>query len=176
MKRNGKPNSAKKVDGAGAFAVCSFFLLLGAAAGCFSGSFADIELLELMEGGDKFAQCLVLALFMTGAALLFGSSCIGFLLMPALSAAAGFAAGYVMAAEILVSGSWGEAFLNRGWFIAAALPAFLVLCTCALRTSAAALGIVVFGTRPEPGIISGFIKMIAICVLLSILLAAAAAL
>ena len=172
MKYARKQNGSGRSGGFAAFAVCSVFLLLGAAAGSFAGSYADGSGVVLSETGRGFGECLALNLLAVGAVMLLGSSCVGFILLPLLCAASGFAAAFAMSAVMLVRGSWSAAFLSCGWVIALALPLFTVLCAFAMQASAAALGLLAFGTRPRPDAASGFIKLLIISAVGAVLLAA----
>lgn len=168
-------NNSGQGRGMAAFAVCSVFLLLGAAAGGFSGSHAGSIAVSWPESAKGFGECLAANLIVVGAVLILGSSCIGFLLLPVLSAVAGFACGFVMTAATLLSGGWSGAFMHCGWFIAIALPVFTVLCACAMRASAASFRLLVAGVRPEAEALNCFIKVLMISVVLAVLLAIAAA-
>lgn len=176
MKRLKKQNGFGQGEGFTAFAVCSVFLLLGAAAGSFSGSYAGGSVTGwLPERGSGFGECLAGNLLAVVAVLILGSSCIGFFLLPFITAAAGFAAGFAMSACFAISGSWSAAFLQCGWFVALALPVFTVLCVCAMRASKAVMGLMVSGTRLQPDTVPSFLKMFILSGAVSVLLAAARA-
>lgn len=175
MKHLRKQNAPGQGGGFTAFAICSVFLLLGAAAGSFSGSYVGGSGAAWLERGSGFGECLAGNLLAVGVVLLLGSSCIGFFLLPFLSAAAGFAAGFAMSAYLAISGSWSAAFLQCGWFIVLALPVFTVLCVCAMRASKAVMRLMVSGTRPQPDTVPAFLKILMISGAASILLAAARA-
>lgn len=168
-------NNSGQGRGMAAFAVCSVFLLLGAAAGCFSGSHVGGMTISWTESAKGFGEYLAANLIAVGTVLVLGSSCIGFFLLPVLSAAAGFVCGFVMTAATLLSGGWSSAFMHCGWFIAAALPVFTVLCACAMRASAATFRVLAAGIRPEAEALNCFIKVLMISVALAVLLAVAAA-
>lgn len=175
MKRIRKINNSGQSGGMAAFAVCSMFLLLGAAAGCFSGAHTGSLAVSWTEDAKSFGEYLAVNLVAVGAALVLGSSCIGFFLLPILSAAAGFICGFIMTAAMLLSGGWSAAFMHCGWFIAIALPVFTVLCACAMRASAAAFKVLTAGVRPEAEALNCFVKVLMISVALAVLLAIAAA-
>lgn len=168
-------NNSGQERGMAAFAVCSVFLLLGAAAGCFSGSHVGGIAVTWAETSKGFGEYLAANLIVVGAVLVLGSSCVGFFMLPMLSAAAGFVCGFVMTAAMLLSGGWSGAFMHCGWFIAIALPVFTVLCACAMRASAATFRLLVAGVRPEAEALNCFIKVLMISVALAVLLAIAAA-
>lgn len=169
-----KADNASRGSGTVSFALCSLFLILGAAAGCYSGSHVAAALPSLAEKGRSFGQCLALNLTAVGAVLLLGSSCVGFILLPLLNGAAGFLCGFVMAAATLVEGGWGKAFAQCGWLIVIALPMFSVLCVCAARASAASCRTILLGARTDGEALSGFIKTLMISGALAVLLALAA--
>lgn len=175
MKRIRKINNSGQGGGMAAFAVCSVFLLLGAAAGCFSGSHTGGLAVSWTEDAKSFGEYLAVNLIAVGAALILGSSCIGFFLLPMLLAAAAFICAFTMTAAMLLSGGWGAAFAHCGWLIAIALPVFTVLCACAMRASAAAFRTLTAGVRPEADALSCFVKVLMISVALAVLLAVAAA-
>ncbi|MDD6188700.1 MAG: hypothetical protein PUB32_03870 [Clostridiales bacterium] len=176
MKRLRKQKGSGQGGGFAAFAICSVFLLLGAAAGSFSGSYVGGSGAGwLLERGSGFGECLAGNLLAVGAVLILGSSCIGFFLLPFLPAAAGFAAGFAMSAYLAISGSWSAAFLQCGWFVVLALPVFTVLCVCAMRASKAVLGLMISGTRFQPDTVPAFLKILMISGAASVLLAAARA-
>lgn len=168
-------NNSGQGRGMAAFAVCSVFLLLGAAAGGFSGSHAGGIAVSWTESAKGFGEYLALNLIVIGTVLVLGSSCIGFFLLPVVSAAAGFVCGFLMTAATLLSGGWSDAFMHCGWFIAIALPVFIVLCACAMRASAATFKVLVAGVRPEADALNCFIKVLMISVVLAVVLAIAAA-
>ena len=168
-----KADNAGRGSGMMSFALCSLFLILGAAAGCYSGSHVTAALPSLAERGRSFGECLALNLTAVGAALLLGSSCVGFLLLPFLNGAAGFLCGFVMTALTLMEGGWGKAFVRCGWLIVIALPMFSVLCVCAARTSAEACRSVLLGTRADGETVGSFIKILMISTARAVLLALA---
>ncbi len=174
MKHVSRMNSRGQGGGITVFAVCSAFLLLGAAAGCFSGSHTGNLDVSWSEEARSFGEYLAMNLIAVVTALVLGSSCIGFFLLPVFSAAAGFICAFVMTAATLIGG-WSAAFVHCGWFIALALPMFTVLCTCAMRASVAAFRTIAAGARPEPDALNCFVKVLMISIVLAIMLAVAAA-
>jgi len=173
MKYIRKTNS-RGYGGMAAFALCSAFLLLGAAAGCYSGSHTGSLAVSISEETRSFGEYLAMNLIAVGSALVLGSSCIGFFMLPVLSATAGFICAFVMTAATILGG-WKTAFLHCGWFITIALPVFTVLCTCAMRASATAFRTIAAGARPETEVLNCFVKVLMISIVLAILLAVAAA-
>ena len=169
-----KKNTSGYGSGMMAFVLCSLFLLCGAAAGCYSGAHADVASLSLAESGRSFGEYLVINFVGVGLALLLGSSCVGFLILPLLNGTAGFICGFVMTAVMLFEGSWGRAFVGCGWIIVLALPVFSVLCACAARASASACRAVLLGVRADGEALNCFVKMLMISTALAILLAIAA--
>ncbi len=174
MKYAGQINKNGQSQGMMAFGICSVFLLLGAAAGCYAGSHTGAEAVSMAAEGRSFGEYLGMNLTGVILALVLGSSCIGFLLLPLLSSAAGFVCGFIMAAVTLLAGGWSEAFMRCGWFILFALPVFSVLCACAMRFSAAGFRLLAGGIRPDGEILRCFLKVLMISVALAVLLAIAA--
>ena len=174
MKYTKKTDNAGRSSGMLSFALCSLFLLLGAAAGCYSGSHVAADTLFLGEYGRSFGRCLAVNLAGVSLVFLLGSSSIGFVLLPVLNGAAGFICGFLMSAAVLIEGGWGSAFARCGWMIAFSLPMFSVLCVCAVRTSMSACRALLVGGRVDGETFSNFFKILMISTALAVLMALAA--
>ena len=103
MKKLVKRNvSAENQGGYAAFAACSLFLMVGALAGCFSGSYTQILTAStVLSGGNStgFFEYLLKNVLVLLSVLLLGSSCIGFVFVPVLTLIAGFLSGFVLTAH-----------------------------------------------------------------------------
>lgn len=175
MEHTEKNISGGQISGMTAFVICSAFALFGAAVGCFAGSYADIGAAILPESGRDFGECLSLNMMAVGIALVLGFSALGIFLLPLLSAAGGFASGFILAALLPVMGSWGRLFVSIGWIVAAALPPFTVLCTVAMSVSASVLRALAVVLRSNGRQMLLFLKILLLSVLPAVLLAIAAA-
>ena len=151
--RGTRPVPASDRGAAGAFVLCSLFLLMGAAAGCFAASFAPAG----AEGGGLFSAWRLSfgalfrrALLPAGAVTLLALSCVGWLLLPPLSGLLGFLAAFVLCAAARLEGV-SAALTGLGPAAALALPCSLLLLTAGERLSLAVLRAVKTGARPVPG-------------------------
>lgn len=174
MERLERKTQGGQTVGMAALALCASFALLGAAAGCFSGSFVEAAALW-SESGRGFGEYPALNLLAVGIVLVLGFSAPGVFLLPLLSGAAGFVAGFVSAAVLAGTGSWKIMFLRCGWVAAAGLPAFTALCAGAMGMSAAVMRALFIGMRSQRKQIADLLKVLMISVLTAILPAIVAA-
>ena len=136
--------------GSAAFVLCSLFLLAGAAAGCFAASFTPAG----EEGGLfaawrlPFGTLLGYRLIPAAGAALLSCSCLGCLLLPPLTGAAGFFAAFILCAARRLGGVPAPLL----WTAGAWLPCWLLLAAAGTRLSLALLRALGTGARPVPGV------------------------
>lgn len=146
----------------GAFAdllLCSLLFAFGAVSGAYSGSFSpplDGDL-RFLAGDRPFYVRLLLLAAPGAASAVFASSLVGAFVLPLMSIAVGFFAGYV-ASVCVCSGGPLALVLPGNWQLMLMLPFFVALAAYSLRLSRALAVFFFKGTRPDPAFASRFLK------------------